>query len=137
MLDAAVKAQQQIKAKVAAMAAEGQGAAAQQSARAAAAAAPGTPQLTDGRRVVELLIPLASRPGFKAVFLEGKAVGMLAKYLHRLAAKAREDGECHVLIGLLLQLLGLLCNPDVSLTPLNPRWVGFLGVSVLNATLWP
>jgi hypothetical protein len=122
MLDAAVKAQQQIKAKIAAMAADGQGAAAQQRILAAAAATPGTPQLTDGRRVIEVLIPLASRPGFKAVLLEGKAVGMLAKYLHRLAAKAREDGECHVVVGLLLRLLGLLCNPDVSLTPLNPRW---------------
>jgi hypothetical protein len=36
---------------------------------------------------------------------------------------------CHVVVGLLLRLLALLCNPDVSLTPLNPRWAAICDVT--------
>eukprot|EP00878_Enallax_costatus_P046108 GHUV01055707.1.p1 GENE.GHUV01055707.1~~GHUV01055707.1.p1 ORF type:complete len:493 (+),score=162.63 GHUV01055707.1:465-1943(+) len=118
-LDAAIKAQQQIKAQLAKMAAAGQGAAAQQ--RALQAALPNAPQLSDGRKVIELLIPLASKPGFKAALLEHKVVGMLAKYLHKLANRSKEDSQCHPVTGLVLQLLAALCNPDVSMSPNAPR----------------
>ena len=101
------------------MAAAGQGAAAQQ--RALQAALPNAPQLSDGRKVIELLIPLASKPGFKAALLEHKVVGMLAKYLHKLANRSKEDTQCHPVIGLVLQLLAALCNPDVSMSPNAPR----------------
>lgn len=118
-LEAAIKAQQQLKAHLAKMAAAGQGAAAQQ--RALQAALPNAPQLSDGRRIIELLVPLAAKPGFKAALLEHKVVGMLAKYLHKLATRSKEAPECHPVTGLVLQLLAALCNPDVSLSPNVPR----------------
>lgn len=120
-LEAAIKAQQQLKAHIAKLAAAGQGAAAQQ--RALQAALPTTPQLSDSRRMIELLIPLASRPGFKTALLEHKVVGMLAKYLHKLAMRCKEEPDSHAAIGLVIQLMATLCNPDISLAPHLPRCV--------------
>lgn len=122
LLDTAIKAQAQLKATIQQKAAEGKGAAAQQRALQAASNAQGAPQLSGSHRVIEVLIPLAAKPGFKAVMLEGKAVGMMAKYLHKLAIRSKDEPGCHVVVGLLLQLLAALGNVDVSLTPLNPRY---------------
>lgn len=119
--DAANKAQQQFRARMAEVDAQGLGAAVRQRVTAAAAH---SPQLADCRRVVELLLPLAAKPAFKAAMLEARAVGTLAKYLHRLVAPAVapfESAESQVVAGQVLQLLAALCNADVSLTPLAPR----------------
>jgi hypothetical protein len=49
--------------------------------------------LADGRRVVEVLLPLAGQPAMKAALLECKAVSTMARYLHRLAGKVKEEAE--------------------------------------------
>ena len=49
--------------------------------------------LADGRRVVEVLLPLAGQPAMKAALMECKAVSTMARYLHRLAGKVKEEPE--------------------------------------------
>lgn len=96
LIEAAIKAQQQLNARLAQLAAAGQGAVAQQRAL-QAATGQNNLQLGTGRRVIEVLIPLATKPGFKAALLESKAVGMLAKYLHKLASRSKDEPDAQVM----------------------------------------
>jgi hypothetical protein len=95
-------------------------AAAAGSAGAAAAAAKGV-VLVDGRRVLEVLLLLAGKPALKAALIENKATSLLARYIHKLSSKVREDPGVVEVMALVLEVLLKLCNPDISLTPQQPR----------------
>jgi hypothetical protein len=102
-------------------------------------------------QVCEVLLPLCSSPSIKSVLTEhkaalllGKAVSVLAKPLpdlqQLLAAEMSAAGsgpapvagprvqqlgsEVQALSGLLLQLVGVLMDPEISMNPWADRWGG-------------
>lgn len=112
-------------------------------------------------QVSEVLLPLCSSPSIKSVLIEHKAALLLAKAVSVLvkplpelqqllaneAAAAgagrapvagpglrRVDAEGQSLAGLLLQLVGVLMDPDISMNPWADRWVSSCSLVVLQST---
>ncbi|KXZ41982.1 hypothetical protein GPECTOR_230g517 [Gonium pectorale] len=100
------------------------------------------PALTDARRLLEVLAPLAYKPTLKAsaaALLDARAVSCLARFIHKLVSSALAPGlgggggtagggpgapeaaEIPVVAGQALEALRLLVDPDLSLSPAAPR----------------
>ncbi|KAG2486887.1 hypothetical protein HYH03_014481 [Edaphochlamys debaryana] len=100
---------------------------------AGAAPGPGPGPLTDARRLLEVLAPLAYKPAIKAALLDARAVSVLSRLLHRLvstamgpappagSAAALDPADVPVVVGQALEALRLLADPDISLSPAAPR----------------
>ncbi|GIL89178.1 hypothetical protein Vretifemale_16983, partial [Volvox reticuliferus] len=88
------------------------------------------PALTDARRLLEVLAPLAYKATIKAALLDARAVSCLSRFIHKLVsstiggnntAGAAEAAEVPVVTGQALEALRLLADPDLSLSPGAPR----------------
>jgi hypothetical protein len=112
-------------------------------------------------QVSEVLLPLCGAPSIKSVLTEHKAAGVLGKAVYALVRPladlqqlAADEGaagagpapsagrglkrlasEGQVLAGLLLQLVTVLMDPDISMNPWADRCVCLLQGSILHAVL--
>ncbi|GMH39587.1 hypothetical protein BSKO_07485 [Bryopsis sp. KO-2023] len=79
---------------------------------------------TDQWRIAEYLLALCVWPAMKAALLDLKAASCVSRLIQCIAPQCREDSGAVLMCNVLLQVLGVLCDPDVclnSLTTLSER----------------
>ena len=70
--------------------------------------------LHDARRLLEVLVPLVYRPAIKSAMLAVPFTSALAQLLTVVVSRLSEGGEASSLLTMLLEVVVVLFNPEVS-----------------------